>query len=51
MRNTFKKDYEQAKTKYTKIKELAIKGLKLLNFFRGYSYNFKQNKRDFCPYT
>ena len=24
--------------------------LKLLNFIRGYSNNFKQDKRDFCPF-
>ena len=31
-------------------KKVQNKGLKLLNVVRGYSNNFKQNKRDFCPF-
>ena len=31
-------------------KNVQNKGLKLLNVIRGYSNNFKQNKRDFCPF-
>ena len=33
-----------------KLKNLLIEGLKLLNFFKGYSDNFKQNKRDLCAF-
>ena len=31
-------------------KNVQNKGLKLMNVIRGYSNNFKQNKRDFCPF-
>ena len=32
---TFKKDYEQAKTKYTKIKEIANRRLEIIELLQG----------------
>ena len=34
-RNTYKKDYEQAKTKYTKVKEVANRRLEIIELLQG----------------
>ena len=34
-RNIFKKDYEQAKTKYPKIKEVANRSLEIIDLLQG----------------
>ena len=48
--DTFKKDYGQAKTSKTLNRKLTRTKVKLLNFYERYSNNFRQDKRDFCPF-
>ena len=38
------------KTKWTRIKERAKQRFEIIELHQGYSYNLKQDRKDFCPF-